>query len=176
MDLYQLDRGWTLDMLKTMNGDMFNALGVDLNWPQGWDANPVNRIVRDDELWSTLNQRVVGVSGVALVRAQVICQQMMWQGRGPEGDKLPKTLRKLWYAGHKEALQHISRRLDIWRAGEQMNDVAANLRQVSVWEHWQPFSKWTRNAQHQEVVEYEESTLLDNLRFRPITFDRVEFS
>jgi hypothetical protein len=133
IDLYQLDGGWTLQALRAMNGDMFSALNMDPHWPQGWETNPINKIVKDDDLWSLLNQRMGNVSGVGLVRAQVICQQLMWQGKGPEGDKLPKTLRKLWYAGHKEALQHISRRMDVWRNGDQMNDVAANACQSTVY-------------------------------------------
>jgi hypothetical protein len=126
--LYQLDGGWTLNILRAVFGDMFSPFHMDPYQPIYWYENPINRVLKNDHLWETFKSKVNGsLSAVALVRAQVICQQAMWQGRGPEGDRLPKTLRKLWYAGHKEALQQISRRLEVWRnESGQMNDVAAN--------------------------------------------------
>jgi len=134
--LYQLDNGWALKTLNAMNGDLFNSLNADLWRPENWTENPINRILKDEALWERLAV-MDGVSGVALVRAQVICQQLMWNfgraGQGPEGDGLPKTLRKLWYAGHKEALQRISAKLGVWRSGEQMNDVSANACQSTVY-------------------------------------------
>jgi len=129
--LYALDNNWTIDMLNAMNGDLFASLGINPWYPEDWAENPVNHILKNDNLWERLSS-MEGVSGVSLVRAQVICQQLMWNfgrfGKGPEGDGLPKTLRKLWYAGHKEALQYISKLLDVWRNKEsgQMNDVSAN--------------------------------------------------
>lgn len=128
--LYDLDGGWTLNMLQAMNGDLFASLGINVWYPEEWTENPINHILKNDSLWERLSV-MDGVSGVSLVRAQVICQQLMWNfgrfGKGPEGDGLPKTLRKLWYAGHKEALQHISSRLGVWRSPSgQMNDVSAN--------------------------------------------------
>lgn len=121
-DLWQLDNGKTRQLIE--------ALGLDTYWVQDWDENPITAAVKSDDGWDLLlsTADAVGyrVSGKGLAKSQVICQQLMWQGKGPEGDELPKTLRKLWYAGHKDALQHISKRLDIWRNGDQMNDIAAN--------------------------------------------------
>lgn len=134
--LYGLDGGWTLAMLVAMNGDLLDGLGVDPFTPELWSENPVNKIVKDVRLWHRL-ARMGGVNGTQLIRSQVICQQAMWhfgsEGRGPEGDGLPKTLRKLWYAGHKDAIQHISQRLGIWRGNGQMNDVAANGAMIRVY-------------------------------------------
>lgn len=132
--LYSLDGGKTKHDLESMQ------LGIDPNYPTDWNENPINRIVKDDALWAAYIERCGQPSGSALLRSQVICQQAIWhhgnRGQGPEGDGLSKTLRKLWYAGHKDAIQHISRRLGIWRDGDQMNDVGANAAMCGIYQEF----------------------------------------
>ena len=123
--LYRLDDEWTRELLWHMNGDMFSNMRVDLDWPHEWPSNPINEILRDEQLWNHACQ-FPGINGTSLARAQSICQQLMWQGKGPEDDQLPKTLRKLWYAGHKESFQRISERLKVWRKNGKMDDTQAN--------------------------------------------------
>ena len=108
-----------------------------------WRENPINRILSDDYRYEQATR--VGLEmpeirskdgqlpAVFWARAQILCQQLLWHhghyGRepGPEGDSLPKTLRKLWYAGHKAAFQQISNRCGVWRLSDSViNDKAAN--------------------------------------------------
>ena len=128
-DLYLLDEGRTLSWLRAMNGGLFQTLGVNLHRPDTWPENPINKILKNEDLWSQF-AAMDSINGTSVLRAQVICQQAMWHhgayGKGPEGDGKAKTLRKLWYAGHKDAIQHISRRLGVWRNGDRMNDTSAN--------------------------------------------------
>lgn len=124
--LYQLDGGKTQTELDLMQDE----LGIDPQYPGSWNENPINQIVKSDDLWELYQERCGQQNGTSMLRSQIICQQAMWhhgnRGTGPEGDGLPKTLRKLWYAGHKDAIQHISKRLGVWRDGDQMNDTGAN--------------------------------------------------
>jgi hypothetical protein len=57
----------------------------------------------------------------------------------------------------------------------QQESMAAHLRKVDAWDHWQPFNHWDRNGAHGEVVEEEEEETLTELRNRPLSFERVTF-
>lgn len=128
-DLYRLDGGKTLKDLTAMR-DLLGG-SFDPQYPYGWTDNPITRIVKDEYLWVEYTQRCSRISGSSVLFSQVICQQLLWhhgsEGKGPEGDGLSKSLRKHWYLGHKDTIQHISERLGVWRKADgSMNDASAN--------------------------------------------------
>lgn len=143
--LFQLDGGKTKQLLSALYDlHLFDEKYPDPRYPRNWTRNPINEILANDARYQEatrvakdmgLEPRSNGehLSATFWARAQVICQQVLWHHgnygseRGPEGDNVAKTLRKLWYAGHKAAFQQISNRTGAWRLSEGViNDKSAN--------------------------------------------------
>ena len=98
MDAYtlmELDGGWTRRMLSTMcDAGYITARPFDVH---SWNnTNPITQIVKDDYLWERLAEIAGKLTGKNVLRAQVICQQVLWDAQdGPEADGMKKTLRNL---------------------------------------------------------------------------------
>lgn len=105
-NFWNLDGGKTYATLEALQG-----AGM-IPWDNGpwnvnsWESNPFSSILFDEKMWKAWVKTFPGkVTMASLARSIFICAFYLMRGRGPDGDGVPKMMRKHWYSWAKQLLQ-----------------------------------------------------------------------